>query len=95
MKQTIGPILAAFASADSGTLEGLPLSPEVYLPECVEAASLAFEEFCAVRVTPGKASQGLSLVVHLAHRESSAQIVGEFLNYLLAVSAKRLRCVQS
>jgi hypothetical protein len=89
--QTIEAILAAFAAADSGTVERLPTSPLLYPKECIETAFAHFGDLCnGALVSEGDVNL-VSLSVPPDRHSDAAKIVGEFFNHALALSIKAPR----
>jgi hypothetical protein len=88
MTSTIEQTLAALDGASSGTVV-LRVSTALFPEECLEAARAAFTEHC--RVETATTPQGLEARITIldAHRGTSRDVVGAFLNYLVAASAQR------
>jgi hypothetical protein len=74
--------------ASSGELHALQLAPDLYPVSAQTAAAYEFSPLCRADVTPCPDSYLLSLTVHDEHRPEAGRIVGEFLNYVLALSVR-------
>jgi hypothetical protein len=80
MKATTQAILSALANADRGEISGLPLWRHLYPEASVRAAAAAFSDYCHIELNPGETGDLLSLTVHAG---TAAEVIGEFLNFLL------------
>lgn len=85
MTETSKTILSELAAIDSGGLCRLPVTPELYPVESLNAAALAFAGYCEISVdrVPREHRTVLSIRMRDEHRRASRQIVGSFLSFLL------------
>jgi len=87
MKETTKRIRSAFLNIDSGAIEQLKVCHDLYPQRCLEAAVNDYKDFCEVKQT--QANDNFSVIdidIHSEYSGESAQILREFLNYLLDLS---------
>ena len=87
MKETTKRIRSAFLNIDSGSIEQLKVCHDLYPQRCLEAAVNDYKDFCEVRQTQANDdSCVIDIAINPAYSDESAQILREFLNYLLDLS---------